>query len=173
MPYLDVVSLVLEIFRVARDLQEVYEVSKNFKHEIADMMRQLQGIRPCLEKIQSDHERGSFQDPPQLEALHNLHDTVKCAEQLVIRMTGEERGNVITKTASRIWNAKGNQQQVQEAATRIDRAVIVLTLAQGTNIGRDTDFAHMVSRTLEGLWFRVQGQLQAPRAPTRQRSRSL
>ena len=165
MPYLDITSLVFEVIHVARYLHEVYEVSKTFDAEIFDMMRQLQGIRPYLDQIWRDHDRGRFQDPPQLEALHHLYETVIGAEQLVNRMTGEVRGNVFTR-ASRIWYAKGNQQQVQAAATSIDRAMNVLTFAQVTNIGADVKqgFAHMVSRALE-VYFQGAGSTSGPALP--------
>ena len=138
-------SAVAEIVNAVFYLQQVYEMSQKIHEEVADMLGRLMAIAPHIVSIQIDLERGRFKDPGQLEPLLRLKDTVQAAEKLVSKLSGTKRGGVVA-WAKGAWKVKSNMQQLQEAATSIDRAVIDLTLSD-VKLG----FMHQVGHTLQGL----------------------
>jgi len=151
---MDAVSAVKEIVTAVLYLQEVHAMSRKIHDETADMLGRLLGIVSYLDAIQRDLQDGRFEEPGRLQQLLRLNDTVQAAEQLVSKLSGTKRGGVIA-WAKGTWNVKSNMQQLQEVATRIDRAVSDLTLSEVRN-----GFENQVSRKLQGLRFGVQRQLQ-------------
>ena len=170
---MDAISLFSAIYEVLKFMNECRQSAAKNDHTAADILSRLLLFEPHLATHHTDAQEGRFQDQSKMQALLRLCDAVQAAEKWVRKHLRAKNGGLVVWAKGR-WHAKEHMDDLEDIATRIDRAVHDLTFSELQAQGRVQataqagieGFQEEVRGELGGLGRKVDALLQRASRPT-------
>ncbi|KAJ1472755.1 hypothetical protein T484DRAFT_1839001 [Baffinella frigidus] len=152
---MDAITVVCAMYEVFKFMHDCINSATKNDRTAGDILSRLLVFEPHLETIRSNVEAGRFQDQSKMQALLRLCDAVQGADKWVRKHLRAKNGGLVVWAKGR-WHAKGNMEELEDIATRIDRAVQDLTFAE------ITDHNHLRATAqagIEGFQEQLRGEL--------------
>ncbi|KAF5988998.1 hypothetical protein FBULB1_1153 [Fusarium bulbicola] len=144
---LAVVSLVLQVIKLADQVIESFERLKNAPQELRDFRQSAVRLQRHLQALQNDVSYYSLEDILHEDDVHEIEETLTLCKELLQQQVTSSKGLVLTTVIRGVWTFRNNQKLVKNNP---NRPVILCeeedaTIVPGTYNNTRTDRAQNVS----------------------------
>lgn len=116
---LAVVSLVLQVIKLADQVIESFERLKNAPQELRDFRQSAVRLQRHLEALQNDVSYYSLANILHEDDVHEIEETLTLCKELLQQQVTSSKGLVVTTVIRGVWTFRNNQKLVKYK-TRID-----------------------------------------------------